>query len=67
MKTTAKDKWKSLYTVDNRIKINEDTPLTAKCGFWCSDMEGIHCSKCNHKLETTDLPRRCPHCYSFMV
>ena len=40
---------------------------TTECANWIWQCDGVHCSKCNHKLQTTGLPRRCPYCYSFMV
>lgn len=31
-------------------------------GYWMTTYDGLHCSVCNYKCETTALPEVCPHC-----
>ena len=53
---------------ENWIRVNEvrDSLLSLptaqpKRGKWIW-VDGVRCSECNYKLETTGLPRYCPHC-----
>jgi hypothetical protein len=51
-------------SIFNDISVTTDK---TKCANWIWQGDGVYCSICHHKLQTTGLPRRCPHCYSFMV
>ena len=31
-------------------------------GYWMATYDGLYCSVCNYKCETTALPEVCPHC-----
>lgn len=31
-------------------------------GYWMVTYDGLHCSVCNYKCETTAPPKVCPHC-----
>lgn len=31
-------------------------------GYWMAKYDGLRCSVCNYKCETTALPSICPHC-----
>lgn len=44
---------------NTNLSVNQPTP-----GHWLFSVDGIRCSQCNHKLETTAIPQRCPHCGS---
>ena len=35
-------------------------------GYWMATYDGLHCSVCNYKCESTALPNVCPHCGTSM-
>lgn len=35
-------------------------------GYWRATYDGLYCSVCNYKCETTALPDVCPHCGTSM-
>lgn len=39
---------------------NDATQITN--GYWCVTYDGLHCSVCNYKLDTTAIPNICPNC-----
>ena len=43
----------------------KDIDVPAK-GYWMVSYNGLHCSKCNYKLDTTAIPDRCPNCNTEM-
>lgn len=46
-------------------RIMSDKPLDVqpvRRGRWIQQFDGIRCSVCNYKLQTTGLPSYCPHC-----
>ena len=47
------------------IDISTTTDMTG-FGNWVWQCDGVHCSKCNYKLQMTGLPIRCPKCFSPM-
>lgn len=36
-------------------------------GYWMTTYDGLHCSVCNYKCETTALPEVCPHCGTRLI
>lgn len=36
-------------------------------GYWMTTYDGLHCSVCNYKCETTALPEVCPHCGTSLI
>ncbi len=36
-------------------------------GYWMAIYDGLHCSVCNYKCETTALPEVCPHCGTRLI
>ena len=36
--------------------------IKQKMGYWISSYSGLHCSVCNYKCETTNIPTYCPNC-----
>ena len=43
----------------------DDVAITK--GNWMMTYDGLHCSVCNYKCETTALPEVCPHCGTSMM
>lgn len=48
-------------TTSNNIEINK--PFHNKHGQWLY-FDGVYCSECHYKLQTTGIPTYCPNCYS---
>lgn len=52
------------YNAEVQAIINSQPTIDAvpvKRGKWLWT-DGVHCSNCNHKLQTTGLPTYCPNC-----
>ena len=50
-----------LVVVTGELFDKMKTMWTVKHGRWLW-VDGVRCSICNHKLQTTGLPSYCPHC-----
>lgn len=44
---------------------NDEIAITK--GYWMATYDGLHCSVCNYKCETTALPEVCPHCGTRLI
>lgn len=53
-------------TAWNRAMSGKDEIAIAK-GYWMATYDGLHCSVCNYKCETTALPEVCPHCGTRLI
>jgi len=59
-KTEAITAWNKAMGADKR----SDLAITK--GYWMVTYDGLHCSICNYKLDTTAVPDICPHCRAEM-
>lgn len=59
---TVKSQLQTLWVLAN--KEVSDSANQPTSGHWLFTADGIRCSQCNHKLETTAIPQRCPNCGS---
>ena len=48
------------------IGVLEELPSVDQTGRWLW-VDGVRCSRCNYKLQTTGLPSYCPNCGASMV
>ena len=56
-----KDKEKAIMVWNRAMGTGKDK-IAIKKGYWMVTYDGLHCSVCNYKCETTAPSNVCPHC-----